>query len=295
VIYHFLFFNFYLLPLKLGFLVTTEVILPSVALRPYVHHYWIMKTNDMSLSHIIMPVGNPKLIFHRKRPFDINGVANVKLKASIIGPYDKAIRINTSEDLEMITVFLMPYAAKMITGIPCYEFSNDNVDLEDLESVDFKELKARILEAETTESCIGMIEDFIIRQLTKTQDSPYLNPLMKVFNLMANNPEVRINELASAACLSERQFRRVFIDNVGMKPKQIQRIQRFHLATNEIIKSMPTNIDRVLYKYGYTDHSHFNREFHDIANISPTEYIAFLDSIRKQDIMSALRSYHAQE
>jgi transcriptional regulator GlxA family with amidase domain len=118
---------------------------------------------------------------------------------------------------------------------------------------------------------------------------------MKVFNLMANNPEVRINELASAACLSERQFRRVFIDNVGMKPKQIQRIQRFHLATNEIIKSMPTNIDRVLYKYGYTDHSHFNREFHDIANISPTEYIAFLDSIRKQDIMSALRSYHAQE
>ena len=231
-------------------MVTTEVILPSVALRPYVHHYWIMKTNDMSLSHIIMPVGNPKLIFHRKRPFDINGVANVKLKASIIGPYDKAIRINTSEDLEMITVFLMPYAAKMITGIPCYEFSNDNVDLEDLESVEFKELKARILEAETTESCIGMIEDFIIRQLTKTQDSPYLNPLMKVFNLMANNPEVRINELASAACLSERQFRRVFIDNVGMKPKQIQRIQRFHLATNEIIKSMPTNIDRVLYKYG---------------------------------------------
>ena len=276
-------------------MVTTEVILPSVALRPYVHHYWIMKTNDMSLSHIIMPVGNPKLIFHRKRPFDINGVANVKLKASIIGPYDKAIRINTSEDLEMITVFLMPYAAKMITGIPCYEFSNDNVDLEDLESVEFKELKARILEAETTESCIGMIEDFIIRQLTKTQDSPYLNPLMKVFNLMANNPEVRINELASAACLSERQFRRVFIDNVGMKPKQIQRIQRFHLATNEIIKSMPTNIDSVLYKNGYTDHSHFNREFHDIANISPTEYIAFLDSIRKQDIMSALRSYHAQE
>lgn len=242
-----------------------------------------------------MPVGNPKLIFHRKRPFDINGVANVKLKASIIGPYDKAIRINTSEDLEMITVFLMPYAAKMITGIPCYEFSNDNVDLEDLESVEFKELKARILEAETTESCIGMIEDFIIRQLTKTQDSPYLNPLMKVFNLMANNPEVRIIELASAACLSERQFRRVFIDNVGMKPKQIQRIQRFHLATNEIIKSIPTNIDRVLYKYGYTDHSHFNREFHEIVNISPTEYIAFLESIRKQDIMSALRSYHVHE
>ena len=76
-------------------MVTTEVILPSVALRPYVHHYWIMKTNDMSLSHIIMPVGNPKLIFHRKRPFDINGVVNINRKASIIGLYDKAKHINS--------------------------------------------------------------------------------------------------------------------------------------------------------------------------------------------------------
>ena len=269
--------------------------MPSVALRPFVHHYWIMKTSKTYLSHIIMPVGCPKLIFHRKRPFDVNGVANIKQKASIIGPYDKAIRINTSEDLEMITVFLMPYAAKMITCIPCCEFSNDNVDLEDLESAEFKELKMRILEAETTEECIGMIEDFIFRQLVKTQGSPYLKPLINVFSLMADNPEVRIDELASAACLSERQFRRIFIDNVGMKPKQIQRIQRFHQATNEIIKSIPTNIDRVLYKYGYTDHSHFNREFHDIANISPTEYIAILESIRKHDIMFALRSYHVPE
>ena len=139
-----------------------------------------------------------------------------------------------------------------------------------------------------------MIEDFIFRQLVKTQGSPYLKPLINVFNLMAENPEVRIDELASAACLSERQFRRIFIDNVGMKPKQIQRIQRFHQATNEIIKSIPTNIDRVLYKYGYTDHSHFNREFHDIANISPSEYIAILESIRKHDIMFALRSYHVE-
>lgn len=242
-----------------------------------------------------MPVGCPKWIFHRKRPFDVNGVANIKLKASIIGPYDKAIRITSSEDLEMITVFLMPYAAKMITNIPSHEFYNENVDFEDVESTEFKDLKMRILEAEETESCIGMIEDFILRQLAKTQGSPYLNPLIKAFNLMASNPEVRIDELASTACLSERQFRRVFIDNVGMKPKQIQRIQRFHLATNEIIKSIPANIDQVLYKYGYTDHSHFNREFHDIANISPTEYIAFLENIKKRDVMSAFRSYHAPE
>ena len=169
------------------------------------------------MSHIIMPVGCPKWMFNRKRPFDVNGVVNINRKASIIGLYDKAKFVNSNEDMEMITVFFMPYAAKMITSIPCQEFYNDNVDFEDLESADFKELKARILEAETTDECIGMIEDFIIRRLIKTQDSPYFNPMAKVFERMIANPNVRIEELASVACLSERQFRRVFIENVGIK------------------------------------------------------------------------------
>ena len=277
------------------FLVTAEVILPSVALRPYVHHYWIMKTCNICMSHIIMPVGCPKWMFNRKRPFDVNGVVNINRKASIIGLYDKAKFVNSNEDMEMITVFFMPYAAKMITNIPYQEFYNDNVDFEDLESADFKELKARILEAETTDECIGMIEDFILRRLIKTQDSPYFNPMAKVFERMIANPNVRIEELASVACLSERQFRRVFIENVGIKPKQIQRIQRFHLATNELQKSTPSNLDKLLYKYGYTDHSHFNREFHEIVGISPTKYLGFLEDVRKTGIMPIYRSYHAAE
>lgn len=247
------------------------------------------------MSQIIMPVGCPKWMFNRKRPFDVNGVANINRKASIIGLYDKAKFVDSHEDMEMITVFFMPYAAKMITSIPCQEFYNDNVDFEDLESADFKELKARILEAETTDECIGMIEDFILRRLIKTQDSPYFNPMAKVFERMVANPDVRIEELASVACLSERQFRRVFIENVGIKPKQIQRIQRFHLATNELQKSTPSNLDQLLYKYGYTDHSHFNREFHEIVGISPTKYLHFLEDVRKTGIMPIYRSYHAAE
>ena len=242
-----------------------------------------------------MPVGCPKWMFNRKRPFDVNGVANINRKASIIGLYDKAKFVDSHEDMEMITVFFMPYAAKMITNIPYQEFYNDNVDFEDLESADFKELKARILEAETTDECIGMIEDFIIRRLIKTQDSPYFNPMAKVFERMIANPNVRIEELASVACLSERQFRRVFIENVGIKPKQIQRIQRFHLATNELQKSTPSNLDQLLYKYGYTDHRHFNREFHEIVGISPTKYLHFLEDVRKTGIMPIYRSYHAAE
>lgn len=273
-------------------MVEAEVILPSAGLQPFVHHYWVMKTHDTSMSQIIMPVGCLRWMFHRKKPFDVNGGTESAYNASVAGLYDKAIHISTNDDVEMITVFFLPYAAQIIMGISCKEFSYDNVDFDQLENIEFKDLKARVLDAETTDKCIGIIEDFILKQIVKTQGFPYLKQLSDAFKLLNAKPDVRVDELASASCLSERQFRRVFIDNVGMKPKQIQRIQRFHLATNEILHSNDGNFDDIVFKYGYTDHSHFNREFHEIAKMSPTEYLAVLEGVRRHGIMPVYRSYH---
>lgn len=276
-------------------MIEAEVIIPSLALQPFVHHYWIMKTNGTSLSQIIMPVGCLRWMFHRKTPFDVNGSSDISFNASVAGLNDKAIKISTTKDVEMITVFFLPYAAQVIMGIPCKEFSCDNVDFDQLEDIEFKDLKAKVLEAESTDKCIDLIEEFIIKRLLKAQGSNYIKQLSNAFQLMNAKPDVRVEELASEACLSERQFRRVFIDNVGMSPKQIQRIQRFHLATNEMLQSKVENIEQIVYKYGYTDHSHFNREFHEIAGMSPTEYLNSLESIRKHGIMPIYRSYHVSK
>lgn len=273
-------------------MVTAEIILPSVALQPFVHHYWILKTVSNSMSNTILPEGSLHWMFHRKKAFDVDNISQDGVKASATGLYDKAIRISSIEDVELITVFFHPYAAGAIMGMPCKALSFDNIDFESLESMEFKELKHHVLDADSTEECIDMIEDFILRRLIKTQGSPYLKQLQQVFSVMKAKPDVRIDELASVACLSERQFRRVFMDNVGMNPKQIQRIMRFRHATNEIIFSSPENLDRVLYTNGYTDHSHFNHEFHDIVGISPTEYIASLEQVRRRGVMPIYRSYH---
>ena len=274
-------------------MIKTEVILPSPVLQPFVHHYWVLKTAHTGMSHIIMPVGCLRWMFHRKRPFDVDGVTDIHTNAGVVGLYDKAKHITSHEAVDVIMVFFQPYAAKAVMGIPSDEFVGEYVDFEHLELPGFTELKQRVLEAGATDDCIGLIEDFILRQLTKTQGSPYLKRLEQAFRLMNANPEVRIDELASAACLSERQFRRVFAENVGMNPKQILRIWRFHQASNEMLLSCYKDLDTLLNKYGYTDHSHFNREFHEMAGMSPTEYLAFLEGIRKLGEMPAYRSFHA--
>ncbi len=88
--------------------VTTEIIQPSAVLRPYVHHYCLIKTYRRGISPIIMPTGCMKWIFHRKQPFRVNGETGLTACASICGPYDKAIHLDTQEELEMIMAFFIP-------------------------------------------------------------------------------------------------------------------------------------------------------------------------------------------
>ena len=134
-----------------------------------------------------------------------------------------------------------------------------------------------------------------MEQLIRTQSSPYLKPLSQVLGELMRNPSAHMEKLTSAACLCERQFRRVFADHTGMNPKQFQRILRFHLATNAMIGSSEESLDELLYRFGFTDHSHFDREFHNIAGISPTQYLHYLDRVRQQGILPAYRSYHTQK
>ena len=90
----------------------------------------IMRTCDTAMSQLIMPMGCLKWIFHRKRPFDVNGRTDLHAQAQAVGPYDKAIHVDSTEDLEMITVFFQPYAAKLIMDIPGREFCNGVCDFD---------------------------------------------------------------------------------------------------------------------------------------------------------------------
>lgn len=166
--------------------VTTQFILPSPPLRPYVHHYWIIQTYGRGISPIIMPTGCIKWIFHRKQSFRMNEEATLTSRASVCGPYDQAIHLHTQEELEMILVFFYPYTFHLFTGMPCQLFTNDNVDFDCLESVAFKTLKERVLDFyREFRHFAGMSPTAFIHYLEQVRSKGYLSAYKSY-----HNPEV---------------------------------------------------------------------------------------------------------
>ena len=158
----------------------SQILLPSEPLRPFVHHYWIMRADRNSIAMNILPTGCTKWMFHWGKPFCINGFLDVNNRASLCGQYQTAAQVVMRGEADLLFVFFRPYAMKMITGIPCDLFANSNIAMDDLGIPEFKWLKQQILETTDKLTAIRLIEDFIISKFDLRYDDVSLKQLFDV-------------------------------------------------------------------------------------------------------------------
>ena len=270
----------------------TRVMLPTPPLRAYVHHYWVMKTERISAEMNIVPTGSMKWMFHRRTPLVVNGMVDNSNVASVCGQYMRSINVQTAQSTHLLFVFFRPYALKMIMGMPSDSFVEDNVSMDLLGMPGFHDLKCRVLDSPTDDEAIAIIEAFIMRRLYNNGDSVYLKPLIAACSAIDSDPTVSIERLSDIACLSERQFRRIFTEHVGMTPKQMIRTKRFFYATKMMQTLDESVFTTIVDDLGFTDHSHFNKEFRHFSGMSPTEYLAHLCEIKRTDFIRGYRAYH---
>ena len=271
----------------------SRLLLPSPPLRPFIHHYWVMRADAFPHEMSVMPRGCAKWIFHRLEPFTVNGVEEREHIATVCGQYHTAARISSAHPISLIFVVFQPYAMKMVMGgMPCSLFYASNVDMDSLGMAEFKDLKRRVTEATDDDGAIALIEDFVVRQLSRSPDSALLPRLQHVSRAIEEHPMLSPAELADMACLSERQFRRVFEDHVGMSPKRMLKVTRFLRAARSIQNLRGHDFTDIVYGMGYTDHSHFNKDFREFAGMSPTEYLQHVRRLNDDKVLEGYRTYH---
>lgn len=78
-------------------------------------------------------------------------------------------------------------------------------------------------------------------------------------------------EMAEFCCLSDDQFRRRFVKNTGMRPKEYLDHMKMHRAT-ELLNNNSWNLSDIAEQLGYRDQFHFSRRFKAILGMSPRKY-----------------------
>jgi len=173
--------------------------------------------------------------------------------------------------LDLILVIFQPIGAKTFFRMPMNELSGQSIALDALSDPQIMELEGRLMDIADNQTCAHLIEEFLLKRLYPFEEYNYKRLTSAIKTI--NHGEMNVSSLAHKACLSQKQFNRIFTDFIGVTPKEFLQITRF-TKTSHALQSQPKiSLDELAYKYGYYDRSHLIKDFRAFSGYTPTEFL----------------------
>lgn len=243
---------------------------PCQELQPFIRYYWILNTNER-LDTLTFPIGCPQLIFHRCSLFYIPELEAKQARFSISGQVNFPARIQSSGDVETIVVVFHPHAIGTMFNIPVSSFYNQEIDGYSLGDKILNILADEVLNADNSTEAIEMIEKWLLSRMEESAFYNFKRVGASLQQLLHDNA-ISVEGMAQLACLSRKQFERVFFNAVGMKPKEYSNVARFQKSL-WLMQNGNRNFADIAYSCGYADQSHFIRECRRYSGITPAELL----------------------
>ena len=252
---------------------------PHPALKAFVNnimiHYVKFGEGQPQLKFSVPPLPENCLFFYiRDHVGAENMTTNKKETHSssiVLGPHFNRHVITHGRNHLMVKVGFKPGGLYRFLGIPMNELlCKDAFDSADLLGSEMKEVDDKLKHAVSFIEMKMIIERFLLKKKDKLKPSLPIDQVLDL--LIKEGGLVKIDELAFQACMSIRQFERVFQQRIGLPPKHFSRMVRFAKAWIMKEQQPVTPWTKIAYECGYTDHSAFSRQFKAYAGMSPTEY-----------------------
>ncbi|HRN17406.1 MAG TPA: helix-turn-helix domain-containing protein [Xylanibacter oryzae] len=253
-------------------------------LQSYVRYYWVFKSNQ-PINTLTFPLGCPQIIFHKKSPLYIPELKATQEKLTVSGQVNFSSHLYSDGDIEMIVVVFQPHAMSVFLDTPTSLFYNQEISGYNLENKSLNELAVRISECKDNTFCVNLIEQWLLSQITvNLYDAAHKKRLGTIeqnfkrvdaaIKSICVVPQTSVTELSSIACLSNKQFERLFNYLVGINPKEYARIVRFQKALGQMQNySGERSQAQIAHSSGYADQSHFIREFKKFSGHTPVSLL----------------------
>lgn len=247
-----------------------KIIRPREELRPYVRYYWTLKSNE-PFSVLTFPIGCSQMIFHRGSPLYIPELSSRQDKFTVSGQVNFPTHIASDSNTEMVVAVFYPHTVGLFIDTSPSAFYNQEISGYDLENRHLNLLGDMIFECNDSESAISLIEQWLTARI---KPSLNIKRIGTALSAMLRFPSASVDTLASVACLGRKQFGRIFRKCVGLNPKEYGHIVRFQRALRMMQLGSSDYAD-IAYANGYSDQSHFIREFRQFSGLTPKQLVDY--------------------
>lgn len=248
-------------------------IFPHPRLMPYIRYYWILETVYEGItSERVIPFGAMQLCFYRGNV--VCGTDRLDAGSLLCGQTVNYCDVLTEGKIRIVAVMFRPLGAGAFFAMPMQVLAGQKVKAGDLDDPALKELEQRIAETDEADTCVALLNRFFLNRLVPLQgyNRFRLDKVMDVIRENGGNVSVRL--LADAACLSGKQFQRVFAEHVGLNPKEYIRTVRFQYALSLLSNTSKGRLTELAYDCGYYDLAHLIGEFKIFSGYTPKEFLS---------------------
>ncbi len=252
---------------------------PSIFLSPYVKQYWAIENcMPQGVSHVqrVVPCGLVEMVFYLgDRPKAVSENRNLLDSTLVSGQHKEHYDIVVTGNLSMFSVTFQAQGAMMFFDLPLIELYDRTVPLQYLQKEAIDKVESDLFESKTFSEKVCIIENFLAHKFLKNYKEHDVARITGSISLInQTRGTVSINALASHACLSRKQYERIFGDCIGISPKGFLRIIRFQNAIFRKQLNGKNSLTSLAYDCGYYDQSHMINDFKHLSGKTPKQYFS---------------------
>jgi AraC-like DNA-binding protein len=246
---------------------------PDDDLAGIVKEYWEVKGRLSPFREALLPNGFVEIMFNLGPPhrvFDGSG-SGLWERSWFSGLQERSIFIESLEGTHLVSIRLHPLTATRILGFAAPNTANSIVDLETLIGTNARELRDRLLAADSPSVRFVILEDFL-RARSNAIDVPAF-VREAVARIEFTHGSLRVADLHQELDVSRKHLAVSFTRYIGISAKAYAQIARFLWTLDQLRNSMVVEWSRLAAEAGYSDQSHLVRDFRRVGAASPTEYL----------------------
>ena len=264
-----------------------EIIQPTEVLRPYITRYVFVRAEG-STDTMTPPSDDPRFvngkhvqpllpnygsfIFMRNVVADFNGVVSDGL--TIVGANQKTIGLTTvSGWFEGMLMDFEPGGMYALLGIDLQQLAGKVLTAKEYGDEGLQQLDSIFKRVEKAEEIAMLLDAFFLGHLPPKEDLNYTRLRRVIAACDAAKGNITAAEMASVACLGERQSLRVFRTYVGIP---FVRLRRFHKTIQHMQQvaatGKPIDLMSIALAHGHYDLSHMAMEFQQMGCVSPSHF-----------------------
>ena len=188
-------------------------------------------------------------------------------RAVIVGPQTNPVYLLLHQEHLAIRIGFHPSGLYRLLGMPLHELVDKSFDATDFFGRPLRMLVDQLQYCNGFDEMVHLVESFLLDQLVHQKVLLPFDQAMQA--LLRSGGNCSIDQIASLACLSNRQFERVCKERIGLSPKYFARLIRFSRAYRMHEEQPEATWTTIAHSVGYFDQMHLIRDFREFTHQSP--------------------------